>query len=605
MKRWLLTAGGLVGALLCSARAEYIRITYTLSPTKTVAEVDAQRQQQQSDEIPGGGRRRRRGLPPPPPPPTAVKADEPGTIKADAVVEYKNYVMQAFRTGRNSGMAFPVIRHKWGQTALFPNEDITLAAIQEKGIPLPPVSRRYAMKKKELLKGVKPEDQADKWIELGRWALAHGMTDEIPHVMENVAKTKSKDPTIVGILNAYQTMDAAMKKGPLVRDDAVFARWRERFGGNLRAYHDPWSDSPPSGHYTAVYRSESTEPTEVKSFIARLEEHYRGFFYWFALRGTILKVPDYRLVVLLTDNPKQFGFLKEVFDNPVQVEDGFCSRRDNILVCSSVRLDSTYRALDQATQSLWLSGWSKERLLQGVVKENASADENARNQVLALVLQAMQEESNIATITNLGTEQLLTATDLIPRGVVAPEWFLFGCCSYFETPRGAYWPGIGAPSWRYLAKWKILEDANKLLPSSEAMRLVSSDEMFQNALQSKNEENIVVARTYAWALVYFLEEQHHEELRQYFAAIRAMPRDLQFDPNTLLMNFAATFDLLIATNRSEVDEVKWAKLAREWYDFLHYTNFEASEAYIDAIKFNFGDSDAMKGENLKKKNPHD
>jgi hypothetical protein len=563
----------------------------------------------EQDPNEGQTKRRRRGQQPQAPPeakkPAVVQAqpDAP-TIKAEAVVEYTRYVMSALRTGTHSGRAFPVISHKWGKTALIPNNDITLAAIQEKGIALPPVSRRYAQKKKELLKGVKPADQADKWIELGKWALAHGLTDEIPNVMDNVAKTKSKDPTVVSILTAYQTMDAAMKKGPLTRDEAVYARWREKFGSNLHSYYDPWSVSPPSGHYTAVYRSDSADPTEVKSFIARLEEHYRGFFYWFALRGTILKVPDYRLVVLMTDNPDQFHFLKQVFDNPVQVEDGFCSCRDNILVCSSVRLDSTYKALNQATQSLWLSGWSKERLLQGVAKENATPEENARNQILALVLQAMQEESNIATITNLGTEQLLTATDLIPRGVVAPEWFLFGCCSYFETPRGAYWPGIGAPSWRYLAKWKILEDTNKLMPSPEAMRMLVSDEMFQNALQSKNEEDMLVARTYAWALVYFLEEVHHEELRRYFATIRAMPRDLQFDPNTLVMNFALSMDLLVAMNHSEVDEAKWTKLAHEWYDFLHYTNFEASEAYIDAVK-DFGWGDLLKGSESKGKRPND
>jgi hypothetical protein len=589
MKRWLLAAGGLICALLCTAKAEYIRITYTLSPDKGLDAKPAA--EEPSDDGEGPGRRRRPRTPNPPPPPTPeVKVE---TIKADAVVEYKRYEMKAFRTGARSARAFPVIYHKWGKTAMIPNSDITLTAIQEKGISLPPVTKRYALRKKELLKGVKPEDQADKWVELGKWALAHGMTDEIPNVMENIAKTKSKDPTIVSILSAYQAMDAGMKK-ELKRDEAVFARWREKFGSNLRTYYDPWSVSPASGHYAAVYRSESLDPTEVKSFIVRLEEHYRGFFYWFALRGTTLKVPDYRLVVLMTDNPDQFRFFRQVFDYPVQVEDGFCSRRDNILVCSSVRLDSSFKALNQATQSLWLSGWSKERLLQGAAKDTATPEQNARNQILALVLQAMQEESNVATITNLGTEQLLTATDLIPRGVMAPEWFLFGCCSYFETPRGAYWPGIGAPSWHYLAKWKLLEDRNRLLPSPEAMHLVVSDQMFQNALRSKNEEDMLVARTYSWSLVYFLEEVHHEELRQYFALMRSLPRDLQFDPNTLTMIFAQSFDLLAAMNHSEIDEQKWAKLAREWYDFLHYTNFEASEAFIDAVK-DFGWGDPGKG----------
>src|SRR5262249_18679993 len=153
--------------------------------------------------------------PPPPPPkpqPVATTANpaDTATIKAEAVVEYKGYAMRAFQTSAHTGRRFPVISHKWGTTALIPNQDITLAAIQEKGIMLPPVARRHAKKKKDRLKGVRRGAQEEKGLARGGGAGAMGWRKETPAVMENLAKTKSKDPNIVNILTAYHTMDAAM-----------------------------------------------------------------------------------------------------------------------------------------------------------------------------------------------------------------------------------------------------------------------------------------------------------------------------------------------------------------------------------------------------------
>src|SRR5262249_16450383 len=136
MTRWLLATCGLVGALLCSARAEYLRITYSLSPAKSLTPA--------APEEPEGkvGRRRRGGggLPPgpkvqqPQPQPQVQVNPETPTIKADAVVEYTRSVIRGFKTGNSTVRTFPVIYHKWGKTALIPNSDITLSAIQEKGI---------------------------------------------------------------------------------------------------------------------------------------------------------------------------------------------------------------------------------------------------------------------------------------------------------------------------------------------------------------------------------------------------------------------------------------------------------------------------------------
>ena len=70
----------------------------------------------------------------------------------------------------------------------------------------------------------------------------------------------------------------------------------------------------------------------------------------------------------------------------------------------------------------------------------------------------------LAAVTHESTRQLLTATGLLPRNVVLPEWVQFGLPASFETPKydllsqaGAFWPTFGEPNWVYLTYYKLWE----------------------------------------------------------------------------------------------------------------------------------------------------
>ncbi len=88
----------------------------------------------------------------------------------------------------------------------------------------------------------------------------------------------------------------------------------------------------------------------------------------------------------------------------------------------------------------------------------------------------------------------------------------------------------------------------------------------------------------AWSLTYFLAEKKTDGLFRYFAELNNMPRDLEFDDAALLACFGRAFDLMDSASPTQVNPGKLSKLANEWYQFIHYTNLEASEAYNDLIE---------------------
>jgi hypothetical protein len=256
------------------------------------------------------------------------------------------------------------------------------------------------------------------------------------------------------------------------------------------------------------------------------------------------------------------------------------------MIFSAVRIDPIYDALVKITQGLWQSGWTKESLLKGGGKERTLPTEVVRNEMFALLMKALQEESTRAGVSHLGAVRLATATDLFPRYVEVPQWVVFGLGSYFETPQGAYWPGIGAPSWLYLPRWKVWEQANptQLDPCEDAMRNVVTDTFFNQVSAVSPKTALTKARTYSWSLFYFLAEAKTEELRRYFDELRRLPRDVAFDEDALLGCYIRAFELTEKDNLALVNPISWSKLAHEWYDFIHYTQLEASEAFIDAVK---------------------
>ncbi|MCS6851044.1 MAG: DUF1570 domain-containing protein [Gemmataceae bacterium] len=538
MKRSLVVLTLALGVVWCEAQADYYGIRVNLGGTQGLEPAPA---------VP-------KGMPLPPQPVTNPNASGPKGIVnlpplyAAAVVEIKRPPQ------RGTGNVY-FIEHKWGRTILYQDQKFVLKDF----LRLPTAYQEMEEKQKELL----ADKSAEKRLEVAEWALGRGLLNEFVTHMDELVKTPSDNARIKAVAQSYAQVKEALQAAK-PKDDALISHWKDRL--NLR---DPFL----TNHYTVLYDSSVTNPPEVARYAARLERCLQGFYYWFALRGVVLPVPSKRLVAILVDKPDDFRKWHAVFDSVPMVGDGFFTRRDNLLIFSTVRLDEVYQTLSRSNQQeLWSQGWSFTDLLGGRSREgspkSATPDLIARASSLALLQRAMLEESERLTVSHEATRQLVAAAGLLPRGVAAPEWIQFGLASVFETPRTALWDGVGIPHWEYLLEYKLRKADEPADEPKVALQRTITDYYFYQAARSGTPEDVTRARTQAWALAYFLAQRHLGELLRYYQELATLPRDLEMDDETLLGCFARAFQLENPARPGTIDGDKLGRLAAEWHQYI-------------------------------------
>jgi hypothetical protein len=477
-----------------------------------------------------------------------------------------------------------LVKHKWagrGGSYLLPkasDNHITAQVLQR-----PSVKKRYQDQYK-LAHGTNNKPTVDGLYDLAEWALKHGMLDEFVTVMGELAKLDPKNDAVV----AFQQVQTEMAK-PITKGDASDV-WRTKV---LDGYKVLKSD-----HYALLHNLKDDKPADVENRLKRLEANYRAFFYWFTLKGKVLTVPDQRLVAVLVSRGEEFKRQQQIFDALPTVADGFLARRDNLAIFSLERTDLASEALERNTKSLWqqlrtdrdasLMGWPRKSI------DNSKLDlaSGAEVQTIALLERALQEDAEIASVTHEGTRQLLAATGQLPRNVAVPDWLQFGWASFFETPKGSPWMSVGTPSstllpeFNYLGHYKAADKAGRLEKQRYlTLEKVVTDSYFREFAGNPKSENArVKARTTAWSLTFFLANKQLDGLRRYHEELKKLPRDLEFDSQTLLLTFARAFDCLDASRPNAVDRSKLEKLANQWHDFISLTPAEDEALITELVK---------------------
>jgi len=452
-------------------------------------------------------------------------------------------------------------------------------------LPLPSVKKRWDEQKKEKHAN-KPT--AAGLTDLAEWALRHGLLDDFVATMEELEKLDPKDEAVV----AFKQVQQALAK-PITKPDASEALK----AGVLDGY---WAR--PSEHYVLLHNVKAADPTKppaaVESRLKRLETHYRSFFYWWALKAKIvLPVPDQRLVAVLIKDTVEFKNKQQIFDSLPTVSDGFLARRDNLSIFSLKRTDLASEALERNTKSLWSQlGTDRDLSLKiwpkGIDNKAVMLPAGAEVQTMALLERALEEDAEIASVTHEGTRQLLAATGQLPRNVAVPEWLQFGWASFFETPKGSAWLGVATPSstllpeFNYLDQYKAADKAGRLEKQRfiTLARVVSDYYFREHALNPKSDDARIKARTLSWALTFFLANKRPDGLRRYHEELKKLPRDLEFDQETLLVTFARAFDCIDAARPNLADRAKLEKLANDWHDYLTYTRSEGQTLVEELVK---------------------
>lgn len=508
------------------------------------------------------------------------------------VVETKESLSSAqLRALRNNK---PIqINHKWGTSVLQPETGIDIIVMEAGKKVFPSVLKRFLARNQEarkdggitvdLLLDYSPNPQAGP----AKFALEHGMLKEFREGMAEVEKLDPNNPKV----KALRKIEKAMAQ-PITKPDSS-AQWKQRLGVR---------DSRQSDHYVLLH-SPGVADAEINSRLKSLEDSYKAFFYWFAFNcdkdGDIayvpkgkkdaLLVPDHRLVSVLTAREEEFKKDHKVFDNAMLVADGFTSRRDNLGVFSSERLDQQYKALsDYCGPQFQIFG--RNDLLKNVKSPKAQTKTRREFNIastLALMMRSLEADSEVATVTHEAPRQLLSAIGLTQRNVVAPEWLQFGMGSFFETGKAAPWGGAGGPNWIYLQEYKERSKrkmAGRMDKPLDALKGVVSDRYFRATNNGQDESALLKARTMAWSLTYFLAHRKLGNdaygLMRYYRELAKMPRDLDFDDESLLQLFARSFNCLDA-RAEKVDEAKLTQLAEEWHRFIDLTPLEGEEVVKD------------------------
>src|SRR5207302_8746015 len=99
-------------------------------------------------------------------------------------------------------------------------------------------------------------------------------------------------------------------------------------------------------------------------------------------------------------------------------------------------------------------------------------------QTYSLLLRAMEEDQEQASVSHSATRQILVGAGLLPGSVDLPQWVQSGMGSFMQTPYGSPWRGYGAPHWSYLLSFRELKKDKKLAAPYELLKGVVGDNYF-------------------------------------------------------------------------------------------------------------------------------
>ncbi len=478
----------------------------------------------------------------------------------------------AIEKGPLPQVPFVQITHKWGTTLLIqgPSPQIVIKALPmlEGGKAYNPHASFEARLKEAKSAGPL---SADKYRELAEWALSHNLTKEFDQTVADALKDHKDDPTFTTVAKVQEALAKGLPEGKDVGE------WQAklRLGGARAA-------PSPGGHYVLLHNAPKNDVPEVAGKLTRLEDSFRRYYLWFALHGKPLPLPEGKLVAVLPAKEEDFQIQHEAFDSVPLVSDGFVARRDNLLVFAPTRTDQQYGVLKEFLRAKLQDVPDTSVFFKG---QGAPA-----MQTVMLMRKALENESDITTASREGSRQLLAASGLLPRNVVLPEWVQFGTASFFETPRGLPWATVAGSGvtlvdqTNYLTTYKKWQKDAKRGASRDDLKKdlvkVVTDQYFRQIPKEKDDEKDAdriartaatkQAHTLAWSLTYFLMNSKLDKMQAYFNELAALPRDLEFDDDVLLLTFAKAFDC-VDKKTNEVNQQKLAQLAKEWDDYLKDT----------------------------------
>lgn len=348
---------------------------------------------------------------------------------------------------------------------------------------------------RELFQKATRSKNVEDYLEAARQSLRRGMLKEF---YECCSAAYSLDPSNATVRRLIEARNQT--KVPLGSHALVATQLQETTG--LKNMKVAVSHHYVMFHDTDDRKKGRKKQTRAEQRLELLEQVYEAYFMKFAMDGVVLESPKEHMMVLLFDDEQTYLRYATKLNPQLKRASGFWSPKDNISVF-----------FDQGTTDEMKMMTSMAKDLQDAKIKARGQGDSREKAYLAnsfdLLTKISKEESDIEVVSHEATHQLAGNTGLMPRTKLGLRWAQEGLASYFETPAGAGWGGIGAVNASRLIGYRRVSND----PERGPLELLICDALFDEAA---NTGQLADAYGQAWALTHYLMENHFEKLVDYY-----------------------------------------------------------------------------------------
>ncbi len=371
---------------------------------------------------------------------------------------------------------------------------------------------------------------AEQRMAVAQWALRNGLLPQFYTAIDKVLEIDPNHPRASLVKQLKEQMDK-----PLGDSSKQVAEMKAMIGKSEMKVKQ-------SKHFLLLHDTPDTKTrgklTRADERIELLEAVYESFLLRFYAYGVKLEIPQERLKVVLFNEYKDYRLFADKLSPALASASGFWGPEQNTSVFFDHGTNDTFKQLKEFSDRLQAQ------------KKDAVRDRslNAASVVrladtLKMLIEIERENSDISVVSHEATHQLAGNTGLLPRHVRIPSWVHEGLATYFETPDGATWAGVGAVNEERLDWYRALERDR----AHSNIGFIVGDQIFDYAASLGA---TLHGYGQAWAFTNFMLEKHFDKFMIFYRRLGELP------PDTFLSQEIVNqiFDEAVGINRDKLDE---------------------------------------------------
>jgi hypothetical protein len=316
------------------------------------------------------------------------------------------------------------------------------------------------------------------------WALEHGLTPQAETLLRALHLA---DPSHAAAARMVATLDRLDGSG--TRGDRELDSIYQALGGSFEAARGP--------HVLLLHQRTEAEASERLDLLERV---VRSYYLYFAAQGIELRVPEHRLVAAWIGEQRDYlAFLHGEGADVFRTTLGY------------------YHPTLQAVVTFDLRSLERQRT-------GDAAPENPRR---SLLLEMQRQSMEQGTAAHEMVHLLVAESGLAPRHDDFPHWLHEGLAAQFEVVRGGRWAGFGRAHDLRLPDWRKIDPPARLVP------------LLRDAGLGRGYDRGTYAA--AWALVYYLHQQHPLEFVTFLDLLRTRDPEVRPRPDRTVALFSTAF----------------------------------------------------------------